>query len=1105
MIERFESRVLLAAQAYDWNNVNIGAGGFVDGIFFDPQHQNTVYARTDIGGLFKTTNGGTSWNELLDFANNTTSNAFQQLGVLSFAMDPSNTNNLYLDTGMYSGSNGWLLRSTDGGHTFAQTNLPFYVGGNSDGRGTGERLAVDPNLGSILFLGTNVNGLYTSTNSGVSFSQVSFPVANAPITFVYFDPRSGSTGSATQTLYVGVNSTAAGTNIYRSIDGGTTWSELPSGPTGFIPMRAALASDGNLYFTFGNQLPPAGASMTNGAVWRYNTATSVWTNVSPVTPGAVSGDNFGYDGIAIDPNNPNVAIVTSFDRYSGPDTMWKTMNASAATPTWFQFFDPSSAQNFGFNGFNTTRNTSAAPWVAAYGDGIGNWAASVTIDPFNSAHLMYGTGQGLWATDHADSATKLTGANSWYFPDTGIEFTSVLKIVAPPTGTPLFSAMGDINGFGHTSLTTSPAAGGITATITGGGLGTMTSIDFAQSNPNILAIVGPTGSKHGAYTTSDGGTWTEFAAQPSGASGGSIAVGASGATFVWAPSSGTKAFYSTNNGGTWTAATFPTGTANGGTIVADRVDANRFYYWTENTNDNQWIIYLSTDGGHTFAKEATLGVGNVTLVPSPTTAGDLWISTYIGILHSTNSGANFSQLASVGSSNNITSMAFGKSAPGQTVPAMYLYGTSGNFQGAFRSDDGGTTWTQINDAAHQFGGLIQTMAGDPNVYGRVYMGVNGRGIVYGDIHSGPASLPAGWSSADIGSPGSAGAAGAANGTFEVIGGGSGVGAGSISDQFQFAYTTLTGDGTITALVDDVPNGSPGNYNAKAGVMIRDGLNASAATALVSLTPGSINGAIFQTRSTAGASASTIASATTGVYPPYWLRLQRSGNQFTAFVSPDGTTWTQLGSSQTIAMSQTIDIGLAVTSSNNSQLNISHFQNVTIISPPHVVSASYLADTALNKLSFAFDQDVTGLQPTDLVISPGGATATNVTFDTSTHTATFTIRTLPDGNYTASLSNAAAMIAEYDLPFFVLRADANRDRVVNALDFNIVASNFGATNQTLSTGDLNYDGSVDTADFTLLAQQFGASVPTPALPLLASTKPDLFATHSTIDANHVGGV
>jgi hypothetical protein len=858
-----------------------------------------------------------------------------------------------------------------------------------------------------------------------------------------------------------------------------------------MPMQAALASNGNLYFTFSNALPPAG-NITTGAVWRYNTTSSAWTNIAPQTPGG-GNPNFGYDGIAVDPQNPNAVVVTSFDRYSGPDTMWRTTNASAATPTWYQFFDQSSAQNFGYGGFNTTRNTSAAPWVAAFGDGIGNWAASVAIDPFNSAHLMYGTGQGIWATDHADSPTMLSAPNSWYFPDTGIEFTSALKIVAPPSGTPLFSALGDINGFGHTTLTSSPPAGGIAATITNGGLNTLNSIDFAQANPNILAAVGAGGTNRGAYTTNNGSTWTEFAARPSNASGGSIAVGANGATFLWAPS-GAKPFYSTNNGATWTAATTPTGTLSGGTVVADRVDANRFYYWTENGSDNQWILYTSTDGGHSFIKGPTLAIGNVTLVPSPSVAGELWISTYVGVYHMS-LGGSFTQLVSVGSAN-ITSMAFGKNAPGQSSPAIYIYGTSGSFQGAFRSDDGGATWTQINDLAHQFGGLIQTMAADPNVYGRVYFGVNGRGVLYGDIHTSPASLPAGWNSIDIGSPASAGSAGETGGTFEVIGGGAGTS--GTSDQFRFAYQQLTGDGSITALVSDVPNGSPGNYNAKAGVMIRDSFSANAANAFVALTPGSINGAIFQTRASSGASTNAIASATTGVRPPYWVRLRRAGSEFTAYISAEGVSWTQLGAPQTIVMGATIFIGLASSASNNAQLNNSHFQNVSISTPPNVTDAQYLFNTSLNKLSFMFDKDVsTSLGPGSVTLSPGSIHASSVVWDGTTNTATFTLPVpLDNGNYAATLSGVAtkslagdAMAGDYPLPFFILAADANRDRVVNALDFNILSSHFGASGSTtLADGDFNFDGFVNSLDFNALASGFGNSVPMPAQSLLQNATP-----------------
>ena len=109
------------------------------------------------------------------------------------AIDPNNPNNLYALVGQYTGTDGDVLYSTNAGQTWSQTALSFYVGGNLNGRATGERIAVDPNDSSIVFLGSNANGLWESTNSGHSFSQVTgFPspdTAGASGSVIFLEAR----------------------------------------------------------------------------------------------------------------------------------------------------------------------------------------------------------------------------------------------------------------------------------------------------------------------------------------------------------------------------------------------------------------------------------------------------------------------------------------------------------------------------------------------------------------------------------------------------------------------------------------------------------------------------------------------------------------------------------------------------------------------------------------------------------------------------------------------------------------------------------------------------------------------------------------------------
>ena len=80
---------------------------------------------------------------------------------------------------------------------------------------------------------------------------------------------------------------------------------------------------------------------------------------------------------------------------------------------------------------------------------------------------------------------------------------------------------------------------------------------------------------------------------------------------------------------------------------------------------------------------------------------------------------------------DVRAIGFGKPARGKTFPAIYLVGRIHNVEGLFRSTDTGASWVRINDDQHQYG-LITHVTGDPRIFGRVYLGTSGRGIIYGD-------------------------------------------------------------------------------------------------------------------------------------------------------------------------------------------------------------------------------------------------------------------------------------------------------------------------------------------------------------------------------------
>ncbi|OQP52508.1 WD40/YVTN/BNR-like repeat-containing protein [Niastella populi] len=699
------------AQSYNWQNVKIGGGGFVTGLVFNPSQSNLLYARTDVGGAYRWDAATGKWIPLTDFMGQ---DEETYSGVLSIATDPGDVNRVYMAAGLYTASwagNGAVFSSTDKGSTWTRHDLTIKLGGNEDGRNSGERLVVDPNSGNMLFLGSSKDGLWSSINYGSTWSKVnSFPVSTfsgAGVSFVLFDKSTGTAGNATQTIYVGIMQT--GTNLYKSTNGGVTWTAVPGQPTTLMPLQGVLASDGNMYITYADN--PGPNNITTGTVYKLNTPTNLWTQL-PLPAG-----QGGFSGVSVDASNANTILVSTLDRWWPRDEIYRstdggnTWTALLTTATWDQ---------------------SSAPYTSGY---TAHWIGDVEIDPFDNTKAWFVTGYGVYRTNNI-TAVPVT----WTFQNNGLEQLVALSLASPASGVPLLSAVGDHDGFRHIDLAISPVAGKYNPSY-----GTNGSIDVGQSNSDYVARTHyNSGVNFGAYSTNQGLSWTSFGSYPAGTNGpGSIALSANAATMLWSPNGAAAVYYSTNNGTTWTAAT---GISNGEAITGDKVNSNKFYGYNATTG----VFHVSTNAGISFSNGATglptlqsweLWMAQASAVFG--VEGDVWITSgYNGLYHSVNSGASFTKISGVDAAYKV---AFGKAATGATYPAIYIQGRIAGTYGFYRSIDGGSTWARINDASHNYLG-VRSFTADPKTFGRVYIGTSGRGIIYGDD---PVALPVLFSSVSV--------------------------------------------------------------------------------------------------------------------------------------------------------------------------------------------------------------------------------------------------------------------------------------------------------------------------------------------------------------------
>jgi photosystem II stability/assembly factor-like uncharacterized protein len=737
---------------YYWKSVQIVGGGFVDGIVFHPTEKGLCYCRTDIGGAYRRDPNTLRWEPLMDWVPDSEVNL---MGVESIALDPSDPNRLYLACGMYTNPrapDAAVLRSNDQGKTFQRTELPFKMGGNENGRGNGERMAVDPNDGKILYLGTRQAGLWKSTDSGASWSHVeSFPdVTEKPtadiqspdsirfwqrfnqgdgIVYVLFDRGSGSGGKPTPTIYVGV-SLMDHNNLFRTTDAGNSWEPVPGQPTQYRPTRAALASDGTLYLAYGTS--PGPSRMTNGGVWKFNTNDGKWTDITPEKPDPDNGKGFGYAAVSVDAQNPMAIIASSFSRPGG-DNIFRSTDGGK---TWRTIFDGPNGGKFDF---------SLAPYVARTPI---HWLFDIEIDPTNPDHAMFTTGYGGYETFDLTDADKGKPTKSSVMTN-GVEETVALDLLSPPAGAHLISGIGDYSGFVHWDLDKPEPEGNFDNP----SFGNTSGLACAFDKPNIIVRVGRATNcnpgKNIGYSLDGGKTWEPTTSMPTPQSSqGSVAVSSDGGVWVWSPDrvfvysrsfrppQPSHVYFTRDRGTTWTQCK---GIPDNTRVIADPLNQQKFYAM----DLFEGKLFISTDGGANFGEQpfdlqgglpkrdeprGDSRGGQDRIYATPGREGDLWIAAFDGLYHSTDAGRSFMKLNGV---DEISAFGFGKGAPGSDYPALYLVGTVDGVRGVFRSDNMVQSWVCINDNKHQWGSILQ-ITGDPRIYGRAYVGTHGRGIFYGD-------------------------------------------------------------------------------------------------------------------------------------------------------------------------------------------------------------------------------------------------------------------------------------------------------------------------------------------------------------------------------------
>jgi hypothetical protein len=774
---------------YLWRPVRIGGGGWVVGMVVHPLDPTVRYARTDVGNAYRWNNTTQQWIPMR--VSNASGSGVQSAaetgapssyGEDSVVVDPTNTSVIYMvfptehSTDIQTPTNYVeIYKSVDGGNNFTPGKMSAAgILGNPNGpsRMYGEKLAVDPANPSVLYYGSDSQGLWRSLDDRNTWTQYPLSGSTGPPTNIEFVNIQFAKGPGTVTVNGAVvskvvyavsinNSGDAGGDVYQSTDGGESWTDISTGvkdaASGQSLSHQALSSsiDGT------DALYVVESSATNGglrAYWKY--AAGKWTRFS--LQGSI---NQPLTSVAVDPTNAQRIYAM------GADTSLARSDNGGAT--WINLGSPQYANTLG--------------WLPqTVGMSGGEWHSNGGLKVDANGNLWSPTGQEGTITIPAATASAATAASppKWTILSTGIEELVSMDMTVPPgsNDTVIATAM-DTTGFyipnpDNFSAVQIPLQEEI--------ISQGTSVAYAPDMPGYVAVtssnVFTNGTNYSGYSTNGGMSWTRFGPALKYTCGssqcdipaGMIAVSVRGSRtlgsdhIVIYPPNDFAPQYSQDGGATWHVTnSFPLNadgltinTANYSSFAypelnqhllrADPFTADKFYLkFTHAPN----LLYISTDGGQTWAGQANANLPDYAwsgqLVVNGKVHNDLWYadgfqgSSPHGVFHSTDGGQTFQQLPGISHAITIA-VGAGSGNAGDAAYTVYFYGlmASSAQWGIFQSTNGGASWNRISYYPTGIYDVPRAMAASQDTFGKVYVGFSGNSFVYGQlVGTGPTGPP----------------------------------------------------------------------------------------------------------------------------------------------------------------------------------------------------------------------------------------------------------------------------------------------------------------------------------------------------------------------------